>query len=87
MLYISGGGNLSLVMLGFMSVTAMVSMWISNTAATAMMMPIVDAVVDAATAGEGEEKRDVKNYSCNMTSYVRLCLLLSVDPVSPSDPA
>ena len=57
--YITGGGNLSLVQIGFMSVTACVSMWISNTAATAMMMPIVDAVVEAATAGQ-EEEEEVK---------------------------
>ncbi|XP_007935692.1 solute carrier family 13 member 5 [Orycteropus afer afer] len=33
------------LMLGFMSVTAFLSMWISNTAATAMMVPIVEAIL------------------------------------------
>ena len=39
-------------MLGFMFTTMFISMWISNTATTAMMIPIVNAVVKAINSKE-----------------------------------
>jgi len=41
------GTSQARLMLGFMFTTMFLSMWISNTATTAMMLPIVDAVVEA----------------------------------------
>jgi len=45
------------LVLGFAVATAVMSMWISNTASTLIMMPIVLAIVDRALESEGEKAR------------------------------
>ncbi|XP_030631981.1 solute carrier family 13 member 2 isoform X2 [Chanos chanos] len=50
----------ALLMMGFMITTAFLSMWISNTASTAMMLPIAHAVLQqlSKTEAEADEKEE-----------------------------
>ncbi|XP_072231569.1 solute carrier family 13 member 2 [Leuresthes tenuis] len=51
----------SLLMMGFMIVSSFLSMWISNTATTAMMLPIAQAVLQQLKATEIQaEERDIQ---------------------------
>lgn len=48
-IFLFQGQSPRLLALGFMIVTSFLSMWISNTATAAMIVPIVDAVVKELT--------------------------------------
>ncbi|XP_033486458.1 solute carrier family 13 member 2-like [Epinephelus lanceolatus] len=60
----------SLLMIGFMSTTAFLSMWISNTASTAMMLPIANAVLQQLCDTEANaEERDYNQGSQDNESF------------------
>ncbi|XP_058489520.1 solute carrier family 13 member 2-like [Solea solea] len=67
----------SLLMIGFMSTTAFLSMWISNTASTAMMLPIANAVLQqlSDTEARSEEREmieGVDNHGIEINEYVEI---------------
>ncbi|XP_076346177.1 Na(+)/citrate cotransporter-like isoform X2 [Tachypleus tridentatus] len=63
------GTGVRWLMLGFMLTTMFLSMWISNTAATAMMVPIVEAVLgELAREQEFREEISIDNINANAPS-------------------
>nr|WP_271711502.1 SLC13 family permease [Marinigracilibium pacificum] len=57
------GGNVALIILGFMIATAFLSMWISNTATSVMMLPIGLAVVHQVSGSTEFSKEQHKYFS------------------------
>jgi len=67
------GGSPSLLLIGFMASTGFLSAWMSNTACTALMMPIGMAIIKMVTEGEGKseaEKAAAKNFG--------VCVMLGI---------
>ncbi|MGB3183426.1 MAG: DASS family sodium-coupled anion symporter [Cyclobacteriaceae bacterium] len=58
----SGNG----IILGFMLSTALLSMWISNTATTVMMLPIALSVVNLVLSEAGPSDRNEKNFALGL---------------------
>ncbi|XP_076817774.1 Na(+)/citrate cotransporter-like isoform X1 [Clavelina lepadiformis] len=57
------GANPRCLMFGFMVTTFFLSMWISNTATTAMLLPIVEAVIKELTLERGNKNDSYENHS------------------------
>lgn len=55
---------------GFMAITAVMSMWVSNTATTVMMLPIALSVAGLMLGGTDEATRERRNFA--------LCLMLGI---------
>jgi solute carrier family 13 (sodium-dependent dicarboxylate transporter), member 2/3/5 len=59
------GARADRIILGFMVATALLSMWISNTATTMMMLPIAASII-ALLLSEGTERKGAKNFAVAM---------------------
>lgn len=60
--------SLCRLMLGFMNSCAFLSMWVQNTSAVAMVMPIVEAIIQQIlnAEGEGEQRQRTMTGTSNL---------------------
>ncbi|KAL6739755.1 hypothetical protein Aduo_013170 [Ancylostoma duodenale] len=74
------GGEPKWIMLGFMVVTALLSMFISNTATTAMMVPIAQSVVNQLVCDSQLESGTRGRASCKrMSTGLVLCICVAAN--------
>ena len=64
-------------MLGFMLTTMFLSMWISNTATIAMMVPIVDAITEAINGNIEENKKPSSHNEVSRNYLLLACAYAS----------
>ncbi|KAK6749676.1 hypothetical protein RB195_001967 [Necator americanus] len=74
------GGETKWIMLGFMTVTALLSMFISNTATTAMMVPIAQSVVNQLVCDSQLESGGRGRVNCKrMSTGLVLCICVAAN--------
>ena len=65
------------IILGFMLATSLLSMWISNTAATLLMLPIALAVISSVSEKNNKEEQSTQDESAGVSKFA-VALLLGI---------